>query len=784
MIPPRYRKLTRDIWLARTRTLMMVAAIAVSLAAVGAVLSVRGILQREMSRNYLGTNPASATLEMSRGLTPAQLADIRDHPGVTGAAVRRSLQTRMATSDGQWHQLLLFVIADNDPRTVSHFDLESGSWPPASGGMLAERSTMSYFGLTSGDTVQIRGPRGQPRQVTITGTVHDAAVAPSQQETVGYGYVTPALLESLGEESTLDDLKITVGDGQAIEFIAQRIAASLASQGIKVDRIQIPPAKQHPHQTQMDTVVTLLLLFGLMAFVLSTILMATMLGSMLAQQIRQIAVMKVVGARTSQIFSLYLLMTLLIAVTATALSVPPALWLARMMSSLMAGLLNLDIASFAPPAWIIVTQVAAGLTVPLLIASVPLWRASQISVRDAMDDHGVAVAATTSRLRVAHRGISPSRSLSMAWRNMFRRRGRLALSLLLLTAAGALFITSLNTAAGWSELSTTGTASRHYDLEVRLDRPVDAAALTAAAAGVPGVGHAEAWLSVPAEVTNPGSVPVARVYPDGGHGSFSLVTLPASTSLITPTVQSGRWLLPGDTNAVVVNQLLPGAVVGQDLTLTANGVATTWRIVGTVADFGSQGSAYVNNTTGKGANLIRVAAGTTGDTGLAARVEKALVANGYGIRAVLAVSQLAEALDGHVAVLIMNLLAIAIVLAAVGLLGLASTMSTSVIERTREFAVMKAVGATPGAIQRIVISEGVMTVALSLAAAIAGALPLTVYLGDFVGRQAFRLPLPLHFSGAAVLLWTVAAMAGGVLACLAAARRAGQLTIREALTTI
>jgi putative ABC transport system permease protein len=151
---------------------------------------------------------------------------------------------------------------------------------------------------------------------------------------------------------------------------------------------------------------------------------------------------------------------------------------------------------------------------------------------------------------------------------------------------------------------------------------------------------------------------------------------------------------------------------------------------------------------------------------------------------VFPVSHLAEALDGHVAVLIMNLLAIAIVLAAVGLLGLASTMSTSVIERTREFAVMKAVGATPGAVRRIVISEGVMTVTLSLAAAIAGALPLTIYLGDFVGQQAFRLPLPLHFSSAAVLLWTIAAMAGGVLACLAAARHAGRLTIREALTTI
>lgn len=65
---------------------------------------------------------------------------------------------------------------------------------------------------------------------------------------------------------------------------------------------------------------------------LSSILVATMLGGLLAAQIRQIGAMKAIGARTSQILTLYLSLAAGIAMVATALALAPGLLLGRVLA--------------------------------------------------------------------------------------------------------------------------------------------------------------------------------------------------------------------------------------------------------------------------------------------------------------------------------------------------------------------------------------------------------------------------------------------------------------------
>ena len=81
----------------------MVVAISVSLVVFSAVLYTRGITAREISRAYLGTNPASATVVLDRDLDAAQMAQIaaeaRTRPGIIDATARvlsspRSSRTR------------------------------------------------------------------------------------------------------------------------------------------------------------------------------------------------------------------------------------------------------------------------------------------------------------------------------------------------------------------------------------------------------------------------------------------------------------------------------------------------------------------------------------------------------------------------------------------------------------------------------------------------------------------------------------------------------------------
>src|SRR4029453_10429796 len=198
MPSPRWQKLLRDLWLTRGRTALMVIAIAVSLFGVGTVLSAYAILTPEISRNYLGTNPASATLELDR-VDDALLAAVRARPGIGAAEARETLIARVQVAPDQWRPLLLFVVPDFNAMRISTFTRVTGVWPPPDGTMLLERTALPMLNAQSGDRVVVKTPHGTPQQVAISGVVYDPSLAPAWQEREGYAYITPATLARLRE---------------------------------------------------------------------------------------------------------------------------------------------------------------------------------------------------------------------------------------------------------------------------------------------------------------------------------------------------------------------------------------------------------------------------------------------------------------------------------------------------------------------------------------------------------------------------------------------------------
>jgi predicted lysophospholipase L1 biosynthesis ABC-type transport system permease subunit len=110
------------------------------------------------------------------------------------------------------------------------------------------------------------------------------------------------------------------------------------------------------------------------------------------------------------------------------------------------------------------------------------------------------------------------------------------------------------------------------------------------------------------------------------------------------------------------------------------------------------------------------------------------------------------------------LMIMALLLAVVGGLGLMGTMSINVLERTREIGVLRAIGASNGAVLRIVIVEGVLIGVISWAIGAILALPLSILLSDAVGMAFLQMPLDFVFSlrGLVVIL---AALTGLLAAC-------------------
>jgi putative ABC transport system permease protein len=798
----RWSKLGRDLRNARGRMVMMVLAIAAGLFGVGTILSTYTILTREISRNYLDTRPASAMMELhhaEKGL----VEEVRRHPLVEEAEAGSWLLARVETVAKGSVPLQLFVVEEFASLRLNRFTPVSGEWPPPTGSLLLERTALPFLEARVGQPLSVQTPNGPKRELLVSGVVHDPSLAPSWQEQTAYGYVTPETLRYLGESGELDILKILVKDtpydGKAIEQAVAELSALLEQKGSPPGEIRIPPPGKHPHQGQMTAILVMLLIFSGLALVLSSVLTATMIGGMLAGQIRQIGVMKAIGARTSQIAGIYLVLMLAIGLVSVLLAVPPAIATGWALAKVVGDLLNFTIHSYAVPVWVYLVLLLAGMLVPLLTALVPILRVARITVREAISDFGIGrgEAFGSSLLdRLLGRLRMLDRTLLLALRNTFRRRGRLILTLGLLAAAGSMFMTSLNVKSGWEQVLSEAAAGRHYDLEVKLNQFEGEQRLLGLLQQVPQVQSVELWSYASAGPERASGLHIVRTYPDGGHGSFNLRSAPLQTEAVSFELMQGRWLQPADAEqGVVLNHTayaqFPGAKLGDQITLNVDGAPAKLTLVGVVRENLSTAAAYVSpaafaKITGEPgkANGLRILLKerTTEARGLAGKdIERLLQQEQMRLLSLVSEDLLDEAVSEHVYILIFALIMMSVILAVVGALGLLSMMGTQVVERTREFGIMRTIGGTSRTVLRGILAEGVFIGLMSWVIALALSLPLSFVIGKHIGELAFRSPLPLVLSPLAILAWIAIILAGSAAASWLPAHKASRLTIRDTL---
>jgi putative ABC transport system permease protein len=184
------------------------------------------------------------------------------------------------------------------------------------------------------------------------------------------------------------------------------------------------------------------------------------------------------------------------------------------------------------------------------------------------------------------------------------------------------------------------------------------------------------------------------------------------------------------------------------------------------------------------ANLLRVSttAGSPAEKAAAIHViEQALESRGLIVQSGLSLQELKTAMGEHITVLISTLIAAALVMGTVAGLGLSAMLSMSVIERTREFGILRAIGATPADVFRLIVAEAAVMGIFGLLAAIPLSLAVSALLGQIVGLAAFQIPLPLVFSGQGVAICVVALGLVIVAAAGLPARAAARLSVRTAL---
>ncbi len=812
-----WRKVVRDFWQERTRSVLVVMAIALGIAAFSAVLASYAILNRELNLGYLATHPASFTVRTDR-VDDEVLHAVSAEPGVAAVEARRVVSGRIKAGPAQWRSLMLFVVKDFADIRVSTITPQSGAWPPGPGEILIERDAFQVAKTRVGETVTVRMPKGELGTLRVAGSVHDVGQAQARMENIVYGYVTLTTLVSLGEESYLDQVKILVSgdpfDREHIGRVADVVKGLLEGRGLTVHRVDIPDPGKHPHADLMGMLLLAISSFGLLVLALSGVLVVNLLTALMASQVRQIGMMKAIGGTRGQIAQIYFGQALLLGLAAVVVAVPFGILGSRALCQYLAIFLNFDMTSFAVPLWVFALVALVGIVTPLAAAAFPVLKGSGISVWAALSDFGVSDQGFgTGRFDRALTNVSGlTRPLLFAIRNSFRRRTRLALTLLTLTVAGVFFMSALNIRASMIQTIDQLFATKVFDLSLNLRALYPIEQVDRAIARTPGARRAEGWIasegSLVLGAATPGTAPafaqggglhggggaVGGGHAAGAASRFPLLGVQPGTALLKLDISEGRDLLPGENDARGANTALtvrhPEIEVGRTVVLRTGPAETSWRVVGIAREAFSPPTAYVSRgfyeRAGHAglANSVRVALDRPGPDGISA-FREALDPNleAEGIRALSTTSK-AESrygFDQHMLMVYIFLVVMSVIIGGVGGLGLMTTMSLNVLERRREMGVLRAIGASSKAVWLIVVAEALTIGVLSfgLAAAIAG--PVSQVLGDFIAQAMFRSGLYFLFDANGLWIWLAASLVLSVLASLLPAWHASRSPVREAL---
>ena len=303
--------------------------------------------------------------------TEIDVAAIGTIEGADQLENRPQLLGRIEVGPDRWLPLVLWVVEDFNDMAVASVFAETGTLPPPAGSFVIERDSLvlanfyrmrlqsgavghgtqtkepAQFTHFEDGPVTLRLSGGRTVTTMLSGTVFDPAQAPSRMEQLFYGYITPETANLWTGGDIKDRLLVTPAAGfkedAAIRQTAARLEARLKKMGHGVIATRYPSAIEHVHQFQMNSILFLLAGLGGLALLMSVVLVLNLINGILTSQVRQIGILKAIGASARQVSFIYLGAMLLLGLLASLIALPFALKSGYWVAKALAAFLNFEV---------------------------------------------------------------------------------------------------------------------------------------------------------------------------------------------------------------------------------------------------------------------------------------------------------------------------------------------------------------------------------------------------------------------------------------------------------
>jgi len=791
-----------DLWRNKVRTLLAVLSIAAGVFAIGAIFGMVDQLLTGMDAAHRAVSPSHVNIILRNTVDAATAASLTSVPGVVDVDPVNQISIRYKLRpEDEWALGTLVMRGDYDDQIYDRLELKNGAWPsdPAIG---IERLTSQFYDIAIGDEV-IFELEGANRALAVNGLIRHPFVQPPPFGGQPHFFTDARGLERFGIPAGRYGQLLVQVEPYSKEFaqeVAGEIRSRLGRQGIGVVVSLYQEPDKHWGRMFVEGVTLVMQVMAIVSLFLSVVLVINTMTAIITQQIDQIGVIKAIGGVSGTIVKVYLVGVFAYGLLALLISLPLGAVTAFGASRWFLNIFNIDYELFQFSGRAVLYQVIAALVAPLLAALWPILRGAAISVREAIASYGLGGDFGGSRLdraidRLGERFLPAAFAAALG--NTFRRKGRLTLTLLVLITAGVMYLIVTSLVSSTNLTLDNDMARRGYDVRIGFTSEQRSERVLALAESVPGVATAEMWYSRNATLLREGE----RLQDSAGLGA-QLLGIPPDTIMRRPLIVDGRWLQPEDDARVIVinqdtadqNNIAVGDVVSLDLGELG---AAEWQVVGLykeVYDVGFVVEAIYAPIDAVAEVTRRVNQGTqvyvqTNEkrletvTAVADELKSLFKAQRIDIDLYTTAIKLDERqdVDNQFASIVQMLVGLSMLMASVGGIGLMGSLGISVVERTREIGVMRAIGARSGAIMGVFIMEGLLQGLLSWLVAVPIAFVLAQPMARLLGQTMIEVDLDFAFNGTAVIIWLITILTISVLASILPARRATRISVRESL---
>lgn len=298
-------------------------------------------------------------------------------PELTGPAV-------LVGADGtavQSGQAPSFALA-YDTRDVTTRVVD-GRGPTASDEIALESTALEQSGLAVGDTTSVL-VGGDLRHVTVVGEIGiDAAVAGA---TISFFDMATAL-QDFAPEGVVPSIAVLAADGITEQELVDRLAPVVAAADAEARTGEVTRAEMIDEvKEQVGFITTLLLAFAAISLFVGAFIIANTFSMWVRQRMREFALLRAVGASPLQVFSSIVIQAAVVGVAGAVMGVAGGLGLVVLLRAFM-GSVGMELTGQIPlSASTVVVSLLAGVLVSVVAAALPARRAALVPPVEALRD--------------------------------------------------------------------------------------------------------------------------------------------------------------------------------------------------------------------------------------------------------------------------------------------------------------------------------------------------------------------------------------------------------------